>query len=1006
MSFRLKTILGVALIEASLLLILIWNTLYYLERSNRDQLLNHAETTLALLSVASRDAILSWDLDTLETIVNDARNMPGMVYIRILDDDGNVLAAAGDVFADASTEHEPFSSSDKIFAQFVEIVESESKFGRIEVGLDVSYINAYLAEAKQWAIGIALLEMLLVAVFSFALGTYLTRQLRDLIQASDRVGKGQLNFRLSVRGKDELSQAAAAFNMMTCKLQERIRQEQTIMKSALDAIITMDFQGHIVDFNPAAEKIFGYRAEHVIGKIWWEQLIPSGRREAFEEGMRHFIDTDEWELIGNRIEMKAMHANGHEIPIEIAIESTQINGRPFFISYLRDISIRLNYEKELIEAKDAAEAGSRAKTNFLAVMSHEIRTPLNAVLGLMVLLEETELTPKQRKWLETARNSGEHLLDLINNILDYSKLEAGKIILEPAIFVIRDFLYDVLNILNSRAETKDLDLAGFVEEDVPVQFQADAGRVRQVLINLIGNAIKFTDSGHVLVKVSRVLVGGEHRIRFSVMDTGPGIPSNKLKHIFKEFTQAESGSQRNYEGSGLGLAISKRLVETMGGYIGVDSGIKQGACFWFELPSEKEEGHFSSPQQSPGCTALLLEPGGASRMMLTYQLTAMGVAVDSFSNVRETVHYFNRIGVEKNYNWVFINKRFADHESAARLYKEKKPNLIILLISSMDSITFDELIKNGFNFYLEKPYKQSDLVNRLVDYTRSLDGEYLITPDKVTENFNKLLTQTAPITNQISSTRILMAEDSPTNQMVALGMLASEGLEADVADNGVEALKKISEYSYDLVLMDIAMPELDGIEAMKKIRLMPPPKCDIPIIAITAHSLGREREHFIDLGFNDYVSKPIDKAILVKTLRKWLSDYKELKASAVNEKLGSGETPSRYEEVLEMEVIQNLIRDIGPDSVPLMIETFLEELAKRITSLDQAVNENDFISAERDAHTIKSTSGAFGGLKLQAIASELELSCKQKDSESVKKLAPQLKYTAKNTKAALTRFLN
>jgi len=459
-TFRQKTILGVASIEAILLLILVWTGINYLRTSNETELIKRASATLTLLSRASRDAVLSTDIATLQDIANDAIATPELGYVRILDPNGVIMAEAGD--------HLPATGSftadvnyadvdDGSFDSAIDIQESNTRYGRIEIGLSTAHINTIVSDARRKAGTIALVEMLLVALFSLALGTYLTRQLSSLDDASRRITEGELGYQLPVRGNDELADTARTFNRMSLQLQEDLEHQNAIINSALDCIINMDHEGCITEFNPVAEQTFGYSRAEVIGRLLVETIIPPAQRAAHNKGLEHYLATGESPILGSRIEVTAMHSDGTEFPIEMAVSVTWIKENPLFTAYLRDITDRHEYETTLKQAKKFAEEATEAKSSFLANMSHEIRTirtPLNAVLGLLGLLtEENNLSSQQQAWVKTAHQSSSVLLNLINDTLDFSKIDAGKLVLDTESFKLSSLIDTTLDMLGPKAES-------------------------------------------------------------------------------------------------------------------------------------------------------------------------------------------------------------------------------------------------------------------------------------------------------------------------------------------------------------------------------------------------------------------------------------------------------------------------------------------------------------------------------------------------------------------------
>jgi len=832
-TFRQKTIIGIASIEAVLLLILVWTGISYLRMSNEAELIKRASTTLTLLSRASRDAVLSTDIATLQHIVDDAIVTPELGYVRILAANGVILAEAGPQLG----AHGSFKADlhytdvdDGSFDSAIDIEESNTRYGRIEIGLDTRHIDSIIGDAKRKASGIALLEMALVALFSLALGTYLTRQLYSLKNATNKIASGDIGYQLDIKGSDELAQTAAAFNRMSMELKLDRDKQGAILRSALDSIISMDEEGRIVEFNLAAEATFGYRREAVLGQPLADVIIPPRLREAHTKGMSHYLATGEGLILDRRVRVTAMRADGEEFPVELAVTVVDINDRKLFIAYLRDITERIQGEIDLKQAKEAAEVAGEAKTLFVANMSHEIRTPLNSLLGFLSLLnDEKNMTEEQLTWIRTAQQSGSSLLDLINDTLDFSKMEAGKMVLEAQVFNLRELVDSTMSTLALKAEANGVAFGAWIDSSVPVHIREDSGRLRQILINLLANAIKFTDTGSIKLEVGVCERNTLPHLRFSVTDTGMGIPESAHEAVFSEFAQlAQSGQLTS--GSGLGLPITRRLVELMGGHIDFESRVNQGTRFWFEIP-----------------------------------LAAVG-------------------------------------EEEALATASQTP----------------------------------------IETLRPPKG------------------------------RILLADDSPANQMVAVAMLRDSGCTVDTVSNGLEAVDAVRTLPYDLVLMDISMPEMDGLTATGAIRKLSGNKGAIPVIAMTAHAIVGDRDKFISKGMNDYISKPVTKQRLYEILCKWLPREK----TDMTEDQHTTDTTRLP--VLDTGVFEQLARDTSEEIVPRMLAAFCKETRTRIDVLRQLgeTDTTDFERLQREAHTLKSSASTFGATELHRVAHDMEAACR------------------------------
>ena len=505
-------------------------------------------------------------------------------------------------------------------------------------------------------------------------------------------------------------------------------------------------------------------------------------------------------------------------------------------------------EAVMREARDLAERVARARSAFLANMSHEIRTPMNAVLGFVELILDTELSVEQRRALELVRSSSEALLMILNDILDYSKIEAEHLELESIPFDISKVVHATASLLAVRAREKHLELLAEVAPDVPRIVRGDPTRLRQVLMNLIGNAIKFTEQGEVVVSVSAAATNGSVGLRFAVRDTGIGIASEHIGTVFKEFTQADSTMTRRYGGTGLGLAISQRLVRLMGGAITVRSELGRGSEFSFtiSLPVETAPASRSTGLAALGGRRMLIvDDNQTNRRILREMLAAEGVNVDEASSAAEGLDALRRI----RYDLAILDVQMPDMDgfqlaTAVRGEKKIARTRLLMLTSAGQRGDGERCRELGIRAYLTKPLSRADLLEALGTVLEAPDdggGSEVITRHTIAESRKSL--------------RVLLAEDNPVNQQVAVAMLVKRGHEVHVSSNGREAVDAVTERDYDVVLMDIQMPEMDGFEATHVIRELPKGK-DLPIIGLTAHALSGERDRCLSHGMTDYLAKP------------------------------------------------------------------------------------------------------------------------------------------------------
>ena len=960
MSFRTKTIFGIALIQAILLGILVIVGLRWMHDSNEDLFVQRADALVNLYASNIKDALLASDLEKLNTIAQESTTNRGLEYLRITNNHGLVLIGVGDTRLlqnSFALDEAPSKVVDGIYDTGADVVVEGISYGRIELGLSVKGFQSQLNEARSFGIGIAGLSILLVALFSYVLGTYLTGQLSGLTRASEKIGAEGPGFKLPIRGNDELAKVSIAFNHMSESLAATYRQlhenaesyrqvskrltesdatKSAILSATLDGVVTIDVEGTIIDFNKAAETIFGYRSEEALGREMSTLIIPEAYREAHLKGMEHWKKTGEGPVLDTRLELLAMHKDGSEFPIEVSITPIEIMDKTLFTAFVRDITdqksvenelklaastfdsheaifitdnksriMRVNkafceitgyteeeavnhtpgeliksgmhdddfyqtiwssleamgkwegeinnrrkngeifpewvsitavkgnngetthyvahaiditeqkrHESELREAREQAELASVAKSQFLANMSHEIRTPLNAVINLNSLLMDTPLNEQQKKLLSGAFEGGKTLATLVDDILDYTKIEANKIELECEPFSLEGLLKQLTTLFNVQAKAKKLDFQVDHTDGVPATVLGDEQRIRQILVNLIGNAIKFTVQGSVRLIVSHDM---NNQVLFEVADTGIGIKADDQSRLFDEFSQADTSTTRKYGGTGLGLSISKSLVKLMKGEIGCRNNDPQGSIFWFRIPMESIQ---IRPEQ------------------------------------------------------------------------------------------------------------------------KHLEAE------------------------KLSDARILVAEDSLANQVVVKALLENQGCHVTLVNNGSEAVEMMRNFSFDLILMDVMMPEMDGIEATMKIRRNETGASHTPIIALTANVFSEDRERCLQAGMDDFVAKPIDSNKLRQQMVKWI----------LHAPLQAQENEAMRSEIdlMSQETLDKLGQETSPEILPEIVNVFIDEMQERIDQFPSDISALDADDLVSRAHAIKSSAGTFGANRLMEAARDIE----------------------------------
>lgn len=760
-----------------------------------------------------------------------------------------------------------------------------------------------------------------------------------------------------------------------------------IVNSSTDAIMSTTPEGVITSWNPGARRQYGYPAEEAIGRDI-RILLPPGNTNGTGEMFQRLREN----LDAMNFEAEHVRKDGTLIPVSVTVSPIQKDGNLRGVAIIaRDITLRRAAENELKAARAAALEASRLKSEFLATMSHEIRTPMNGVVGLTALLLDTPLDETQRQYAQGVKGAGEALLALINDILDFSKLEAGKVELDLRPFDPRLLVEEVAGLLAEPAQAKRLELIAYCEPDLPGRLIGDSGRIRQILLNLASNAVKFTAAGEVAIRIKTETRDARPEsiamVYFEVRDTGIGIEPTQHARLFESFSQADASTTRRYGGTGLGLAICSRLTTAMNGEIGIRSVPGEGSTFWFRIPLP-----VAPPSTHPiptadfltGMRALVVDDNATNRLVLESQLRGWRLQPHAVSDAK-TALALAREAAQRGepYDLAVLDMCMPETDGLelARAIKADPAlaGIELIMLTSTMQINSSAIADAGVREWLMKPVRSSEFYNRLI---RLMSTSAQRPPTERLAAMTNAALPARPATGGSHQGPVrgclLVVEDNEVNQLVARSTVAKLGYAVDVVANGAEAVAAVGKMQYDGVLMDCHMPVMDGFEATGIIRRRENGNSRLPIIAMTAGALDGDRERCLAAGMDDYLAKPVDAAELETALARWIPGRarpflpgKPLAVTGGHPASTSGH-PRQGLDQSRLAILRDLGPSDGMGLLPAAAEAFRNDAPDRIASLHLAINDNDNPALARAAHALKGAAANIGATTAAALCGEIE----------------------------------